>query len=367
MKFVETGDLRPQMRLACPVYDKSGAVLFDRDVKLDSRAVGCVNQLGLLGVYVLEPAEPLPPMSEEDVELERFQAAMAGSLQEELEQIISGARQNRLESVVSAILKKYGHLDGKIHFSQCLRGRDDFVCRHALNTAILTAMITHVMNLRVDEQLQCMYAAVLHDIGKLLIPKEILFDRENESARQERLYQGQLSGLDVFETAVRDGAAVKRICTQALRLQWGLDLPGGSKDSGKLLTGAKVLLVANRYDEITAMTPQGAVESEVKAIRELEDNPQLYDPEVVTALLKSVNVLGPGVSVELSTGEQALIVTENPRDALRPVVLTFGDNTLLDLGGRENRDIAIVDVSKTMDSRYRMGSGPMGKDQPADG
>ena len=32
-----------------------------------------VKNFGLIGLYILEPAEPLPPMSEEEIEFERYQ------------------------------------------------------------------------------------------------------------------------------------------------------------------------------------------------------------------------------------------------------------------------------------------------------
>ena len=129
------------------------------------------------------------------------------------------------------------------------------------------------------------------------------------------------------------------------------------KDGGmarKMVLGARILLVADRYDEMTAMSLLGESESEVKAIREFLEHPQLYDPEVVKALIQSINILFPGVSVELNTGEKALVLTENQSDILKPVVLSFRDNSILDLSLRENQGIFIEDVMKTMDNRYIM-------------
>ena len=74
----------------------------------------------------------------------------------------------------------------------------------------------------------------------------------------------------------------------------------------------------------------------------------------MNALLRSVKILFPGVSVELNTGEKALVLTDNNENILRPTVLTFGDNSVLDLALPENSDICIVDVMKTMDNRCVM-------------
>ena len=68
--------------------------------------------------------------------------------------------------------------------------------------------------------------------------------------------------------------------------------------------------------------------------------------------MDSVHILASGVSVELNTGEKALVLNENPQDALRPMVLCFKDNTMMDLSNGEYDDIEIVDVVKTMDNRH---------------
>lgn len=147
---------------------------------------------------------------------------------------------------------------------------------------------------------------------------------------------------------------MKRICMQALDVQMDMLSKKESEINKKLVMGAKILLVANRYDEITGMNLHGTAQSEVKAIQEFLNHPHIYDPQVVDALLSSIHILFPGVSIELNTGEKGLIVSENKQNILRPVILSFKDNSILDLALIENNDIQIVDIMKTMDNRYIM-------------
>ena len=125
-----------------------------------------------------------------------------------------------------------------------------------------------------------------------------------------------------------------------------------SRQAREILVERNLRLVANRYDEITAMTLQGTAQSEVKALQELLEHPEVYDPETVRALIRSINILPPGASVELSTGEKALVLNENEESVLRPTVVSFRDNSILNLSLPGNEDIQIVDVMKTMDNRY---------------
>ena len=73
MKFVKTDDLVPGMRLAKPIYNRNGVLLYDRNSALSAPGINSVKNFGLIGVYILEPAEPLPPMTREDLDFEQHQ------------------------------------------------------------------------------------------------------------------------------------------------------------------------------------------------------------------------------------------------------------------------------------------------------
>jgi len=351
MQFIKTEDLKMGMRLARPIYSKKGVLLFERNSKLTTAAIESVRNFGLLGIYILEPAEPLPPMSEEDLEFERFQTRAIFSIQDEIENILYDKKQNKLQMLANMIIKNFGHKEGKINFYQNLRSRDDYVYRHCLNVAILCAMITNVMHIRPEEQLQIILAAMIHDIGKIQLGGNLMYREDLNEVEKEMVFNAHMQAAPMVERAfASNGAAIRRICVQEARKH----RDGEQLANSKMLMGAKILAVANRYDELTAMTLNGEPKSEVAAIQEFIDNPELYDPQVVDALIASVNILFPGVSIELNTGEKALVLVENIQNILRPVVLSFRDNSILDLSLPINNDIKIVDIMKTLDNRYIM-------------
>lgn len=114
------------------------------------------------------------------------------------------------------------------------------------------------------------------------------------------------------------------------------------------------MIVAQTFDQMTAMQFGQSPASEVAALRHLLDHPQVYDEDVVAALIASIHILAPGTSVELSNKEKALVISANPADILRPVLLNFRDNTIVDLSLPGNRKIEITDIMKTMDNRHVM-------------
>ena len=76
MIFVKADELKKGMRLAKPIYNKNGVMLYERDSRLTEQGIVSIQNFGLIGIYVLEPAEPVPPMSAEDIEFERYSAAL---------------------------------------------------------------------------------------------------------------------------------------------------------------------------------------------------------------------------------------------------------------------------------------------------
>ena len=90
------------------------------------------------------------------------------------------------------------------------------------------------------------------------------------------------------------------------------------------------------------------------AVRHLLEHPDVYDARAVRGLLDSIHILAPGTSVELNTRDKALVISVNPGNILRPVLLNFRDNSVIDLELRGNRDIEITDIMKTMDNRHVM-------------
>ena len=355
MLFIKNENLKVGMRLAKPIYNKKGVLLYDRDSRLTDQGIDSVKNFGLIGLYILEPAEPVPPMTEDDIEFERFQTVCVFQIRDELEAIIATNKSPKLQLIVADIIKHYGRLHKKIHFVQNLRSNDDYIFKHTLNTAMLTAMMTHMLNVSVADQAECVQAAILHDIGKLRAPKELKEKGTALSASDRaQMDKYERDSAQIAENCFTSQPAVKRMIVQAYKAlhdyAGGVLPPGGLS---KIVKGARILMVAETFDTMTAMNDYREPSSEIGALRYLQKNPDIYDPEVVNALVKSIYFLSNGCCVELSNGEKGLVITSNDDDVLKPIVLQFSNNSIIDLA-RGGMGLEIKDVMKTMDNRCVM-------------
>ncbi len=117
--------------------------------------------------------------------------------------------------------------------------------------------------------------------------------------------------------------------------------------------GFEILRVAYTFDMMTAMNYEEEPLSEIAALRHLLQPENGFPQEVVEALVESVNILQPGVCVEMTNGDRGLVVKGNEEDVLAPMILSFRDNLVYNMADKYTaKEIQIKDIMKTMDNRH---------------
>lgn len=351
MLFVKVDELKPGMRLGKPIYNKNGVLLYDRDTRLTMQVIYGIRNFGLMGLYILEPAEPVPPMSEEDINFERFQTMAVFSIREDLDLIAAGKKDKGLDWLCSLILKNYANVPHKINFIQSLRSSEDFVYKHSINVALLAAIIAGKMSMPQGRINTIVKAALLHDCGGVKVNQAGDADEDPEMKNAIRVNTREIlkNHKDLDESIFNTIEHMQVLCA------------GSDSDSKEAVEAARsnsraaILHVADAYDRMTAMKSYEEPTSEVKALRVLLSDPDKYDPVAVQALINGINILNPGVCVELSGHDKGVVIIENERDIFQPWVLSFRDNQLHDLSDRtKNPDLELVDIMKTMDNRIKL-------------
>lgn len=351
MKFIVMDKLKKGMRLARPVYNKEGVMLYDINTKLTKQGVNSIKNFGLLGVYILEPTEPAQEMTEEERDFERFETMSQFELKKQLDMLIARENNKDIQKLADSIIKKYGKIDHKINFNKSLRSPEDYIYKHSLSVAILCTLMSSVLNMSYMEQINIVTAALIHELGRAMIPPEIL--KKGNKLSEDDIYivnKCEIEGNELIQKDYEIPSLTRIMVSQNLK-----GIKGTNSPDAKLLEGTKVLQVADAYDSMTGMNITGEPSSDIAAVRYLINNKKNFDETAVGALLKSINILTPGVCVELSNKEKGLVIRENEENILRPVVLGFNNNEIYDL--RDDyvyMKIRIYDVMKTMDNRVHM-------------
>lgn len=357
MRYVKTRDMEIGNKIAKPIYNKDGVLLYNAGVKIDAHMLNIFNELNLYGTYILDAAEPVPPITPEELDFERFQCVQTYVVDEILVSVINDKEPKRLDELVDLLYHRFGFCTKKVTFNQCLRGENDFISKHTLNVAILTALLAGKMNLDNKEKKYLIEAAIFHDIGKFLVPSQIL--QKQGSLTQEEmsiLYRSLLDGFRILSNNYVYPAGVRRYIIQLSR-DLSNRLPSYPNYDQVLLPGTKIIQVADIYDTLTAIRCYKSPMSPFSALKTMRNESQKYDSAVVDALEQCIHILPAGSYVELSNGEQGIIVRENPKVLSRPVVLGLKSNTLYDLEMKSTfSQIHIVDTVFTPDNRQQVQS-----------
>ncbi len=324
MRFVRTDELKKGMRLARPVYNRNGVLLFDRNTKLTKQGINSIQNFGLIGIYILEPTEPLPPMTAEDAEFERFQTMSVFGIKEDLQNISKGNAPNNINNLSNIIIKNFAKKNYKANFQQNHRSNEDYVYKHSLSVAIISTLMCVRLNLQYDDIKNVIYAALVHDVGK--------------------------SNIEAMDATIFN-AEVKRLVAQKYELE------NESMSIDEMQTYpqlARILQAAEEYDSLTAMKLGEEPVSDIVALRKMQAEGR-YSEDIMNALLSSLRILAPGVCVELSNGTSGLVIRGNNKDVFKPMILCFNDNQVYDFEQTEvSSAVQIDDVMKSLDKRVKI-------------
>lgn len=358
MQYIKINHVRPGMRLARPIYNKKGVMLYERDTRLTPQGISSIEKFGLWGLYILEPAEPVPPLSEEDIELERFLTVSTFRLKDDLTLLLNNMKPQHIQSMAQEILRKFGNSEDKINFTATLRSNGDYVYKHCLNTAILAARMVNKLNYAYPEQFAIICAALLYDVGRLLVPDEILEKGEALlSPDEHRMIRGYLEkGYQMLHPDYNDYKfpdLTLKIVGQMARLPHSVSSPMPKKIRWK--DGTHVLHTASAFDEMTSMHLDREPVSELTAVRLLRKYTDHYPAPFVTALIQSIHILPNGRCIEFSNGQKGIIIAENQKNYAQPVVVLFSNNQRIDFTETKfQKNMHITDVMKTMDVRLKV-------------
>lgn len=345
MKFVSSSELAKGMRLARPIYNKNGVLLYDRGTKLTKQGINSIVNFKLYGIYILEPVEPVPPMTEDDIEFERFQTMNVYGIRDTWELLMMGRKMPGLDTVTRDIQLKYSSVTKKIDFSQTLRSSEDELYKHSLNTAILCALMATRLRMNDMDQKNLIKAALLFDIG--CDTDEI--KKEDFPEPEEYYIQTGSRGSRIITASENISKEVKDIVVGRYRLATG------NKTIEDSPLSVKILQAAQEYDDMTAMKLDEQPMTGVSAIRKMLSNSKKYGAEIISALVVCLKVLYPGICVGMTDGSSGLVIKSNNDNVLRPVVLLFDDNRVIDLADNTIfKEIQIADIMKQLDKRIHI-------------
>ena len=169
--------------------------------------------------------------------------------------------------------------------AEALLERDRYTGEHSEMVAELTAQVARALGLDEREAEQVRAAALLHDIGKVGIPDDILH-KAHDLSKQEwgTMREHPVIGERIVRTIPGLGP-VARIIRHEHEHFDGSGYPDGLKGD-EIPIGARIILACDAYHAMTSDRPYRPARSHPEAVRELAEGAGTqFDPQITELLI----------------------------------------------------------------------------------
>jgi len=359
MRFVPVQSIKENSILKKTVFGPNGSVLLKEGVVLDTYFISKLKKVGINGVYIedeLSKGIEIKNIISEELRHEAIKSVQETFIFSQKKHVsdmeldkssknIENYNKNMVDEILSSNDLMVNMIDLKVF--------DDYTFYHSLNVAIISIVIGASLDFRKEDLYALGLGAILHDIGKIFIPKEVLnkpgkLDNEEFNTIKKHPDKGYKFLKEKFKLPAE---AFKAILMHHER--WNGNGYPKKYSYNEITKKARIIAVADVYDALISDRPyrKGLLPSEaVEYI--LAGNDTLFDPKIVEVFLRKVTPYPSGTIVKLSNNSIAIVVENHEGHGNRPVVRVFnenGDNIepyVLDLRDYENLSITITGVKK---------------------
>jgi HD-GYP domain-containing protein (c-di-GMP phosphodiesterase class II) len=220
-----------------------------------------------------------------------------------------------------------------------ITGRD--FAKIAVNTAILSYLISVELKIPGQRSLQIVTGALLHDVGMLRLPREILDKRGGLS--EIELRQMQTHSLASYKIACKELLYAQGVGLAALQHHehWdGTGYPQGLAGTG-IDEGARIVSVASAFEAMVNEKPYR--NSGYQAMKNLlAGNSRCFDPNVLKVFIKTMGIYPIGSFILLNNGAIARITEVRTRTPLRPKISLLVDDSGKVYSKKEEKSIDLA-------------------------
>ncbi|GAA5130137.1 HD-GYP domain-containing protein [Thalassotalea piscium] len=210
-----------------------------------------------------------------------------------------------------------------------LQTKGSYLLEHSLNVAILMAIFSKQLGFDKRVIQEVTLGAFLHDIGKVLLPKEILNKPEQLNDKEYKIWKSHVAlGIKVLEDSPSISHIAARMIKEHHERLDGSGFPSGLQKQEISIFG-RMMAIVDTYDSMTCDRPYRKSVHPVTAFKALvTQSPLLFDEELVEKFIQCIGVYPVGTLVKLNSGKLGLISKLNPNRPLRPFVKVFYNTRL---------------------------------------
>lgn len=338
-KVIRLNKLQPGMIVAKTIVSETGKVLLGQGTLLTGALIA-----QLIKWQVTEVAVAMPTAG--NMSQQQFTALYETTLESvarhfESVRAFQEVPVAELTELVDSYLELMVNVAGVVDRLYKVQMHNEYTFQHSLNVAVLSGVLGKWMGFSGRRLKELILAGLLHDIGKTLVPAEILNKASRLSGEEMNVIRAHSAqGYQLLQDCKDIPNAVKLGVCQHHEREDGSGYPFGLRHY-HIHIYAKIVAVADSYDAMSSERVYRPKMPPFQVIEILLEQLGKLNTQVCVTLLTNIRRFLLGSSVLLSDGKKATIVELNDMLRIRPIVQNE-QGEVIDLARREDLEVVTI-------------------------
>lgn len=297
--------------VSIPVCDSKGRVLINQNIELSDYYIKRLSDADIKGVYVYDDlSDGINSHSNLSMQMQ-FKAAAASNK----------VNIDECTYLASSISKELQNENCIVTNMISLMGYDVATYLHSVNVSTYAGIMGIALGYPMERIKKVIMTGLVHDIGKTLIPKEII-DSPNKLSKEQYdiIKRHPRMGYDMLKNSESVPSVVRVSVLQHHENSDGSGYPGGIRDM-EIYEFAQIIHICDVYDAMISRRSYKNAINPADVIEHIMANSgKMFNPELVKVFLKILMPYPEGVIVQLSDDNYAIVKENNKDFPTRPVV-----------------------------------------------
>jgi len=333
-KYIHIYQCKPGYILADDIYDDRGFLIASKGETISENTIKRLIKFRIRQLSVYEPGkgedakkEVRKRVSAVDLFNRNYRQSLY-TIRQVFNDLKSGktpdnGRVDMVSKSVHSIVNGIGNIIGCVNDA---RSMDEYIYTHSINVALYSLLLARWLGLQESECRNVVIAAVLHDIGKAMMPEEILNKKGPLSSDEYELMKSHATiGYKISEGMPQLNDDIRKGILMHHERDDGNGYPSGVTGD-KINLYAKIITVTDVFD---ALTSERVYKRRTNPFDTFDELVRIgygkFDIQVLTTFLSNISRYYIGAAVKMNNGETGEVIFIAPQCISRPIVSINGN------------------------------------------
>ncbi|MFP3918563.1 HD-GYP domain-containing protein [Lysinibacillus telephonicus] len=338
MRLISINALKSQMVVGKTIWNEAGLPLLQKDVVVTDGIISRLKELGIQYLYIEDKISDgiiieesiLPEVRTNAIKKITTSFNKVKGLNSQSASLVIDKQSKVIGEIVDDLLTTIVKSDEVLTVLTDTLIYDEYLYQHSFQVTLYSIAIAKELGYSSEDLRVIGIGAMLHDIGKLVIPPDILFkegsltDDEYEVIKQHTRF-----GFDILRNLHTVSLLVAHCAFQHHERIDGSGYPRGISGA-EMHPYAKIIAVADVFDAVTSNRVYRQKMLPSEGIKIIESGSgTIFDKHIVDAFKRSIVHYPNGTILLLSDGRRGIVAKQNLHKPELPYIRIFEENNTI--------------------------------------